>query len=183
MRGLARTTTLAAGLHFSRRGRFWASLGTGRPKMTRLRLAVSLFALCPIVALSAPAPRAKKEDTVEIPEAARVRKNPLPRSPEVARVGRALWQIHCETCHGSSGRGDGPNARLHEQRKGHAPRNLTDPNVQENLTDGEIFWRVSKGIIEGDNIIMPSYEKKIPFETERWQIVLYVRELGQAGKK
>ena len=99
------------------------------------------------------------------------------------RNAQTLWQKHCETCHGASGRGDGPNARLHEQRKGHAPRNLTNPKVQQNLTDGDIFWRITKGIIEeGNNVIMPRYEEKIPSETDRWQLVLFVRELGPARK-
>ena len=38
------------------------------------------------------------------------------------------------------------------------------------MTDGEIFWRVTKGIIEGDNIIMPTYENKAT-DTERWLLV------------
>ena len=80
------------------------------------------------------------------------------------------------------GKGDGPNARLHERRKGYAPRNLTDPAVQENLTDGEIYFRISKGLVEGKNIIMPSYETKVPDEIDRWTLVLFVRELGRAGK-
>ena len=103
------------------------------------------------------------------------------RTEETLRLARTLWRTNCETCHGVAGRGDGPNARLHERRKGHAPRNLTDPNVQENLTDGELFWRVSKGIIEDGNIIMPSFEKEVPSETQRWLLVLFVRELGRAG--
>jgi hypothetical protein len=121
-------------------------------------------------------------EATEITPAERHRRNPVSASPEALGAGRALWRTHCETCHGTAGKGDGPNARLHERRRGHAPRNLTDPDLQENLTDGEIFWRVSKGIIEGDNIIMPSYEKKVPSETGRWRLVLFVRGLGRAGR-
>ena len=56
--------------------------------------------------------------------------------------------------------------------------------MQDNLTDGEIFWRISKGIIEeGNNVIMPRYEDKIPSETERWQLVVFVRELGRAARR
>ena len=156
--------------------------------MMRLPIAVSLLAALPLAVLAqAPqkrGPGAKKsvEDTLEIPDAARDRRSPVLRSEQTLRLGRALWQTHCETCHGTAGKGDGPNARLHERRKGHAPRNLTDPNVQENLTDGEIFWRVTKGIIEGDNIIMPTYENKAT-DMERWLLVLFVRELGKAGAR
>jgi hypothetical protein len=128
--------------------------------------------------------RKDADDPYEIPEAARERRNPVVRSDIAIRSAHTLWEKHCETCHGVTGRGDGPKARLHEQRKGHAPRNLTNPKVQENLTDGEIFWRISKGIIEeGNRVIMPKYEDKIPSETERWQLVLFVRELGQAAPR
>jgi mono/diheme cytochrome c family protein len=156
--------------------------------MIRFQMAVSLLAALPLVALAqnppkrAADPKKSAEDPLEIPDAARDRRSPVLRSEETLRLGRTLWLSHCETCHGTTGKGDGPNARLHERRKGHAPRNLTDPNVQENLTDGEIFWRVSKGIIEGENIIMPTFENKAS-EGERWLLVLYVRELGKAGAR
>jgi mono/diheme cytochrome c family protein len=142
--------------------------------------------LLPLLAGAAPPPsgratarKAVAEDELEVPPAQRDRRNPVLPSEEALRAGRFQWREHCETCHGAQGRGDGPNARLHERRKGHAPRNLTEPEVQENLTDGEIFWRISKGIIEGETIIMPAFATKVPSETNRWLLVLYVRELGR----
>lgn len=149
---------------------------------------VGLLAVSPLLAgsaRSAQAPASRKgaqeaEDPYEIPEAAHERRNPLVRSELALRNAQTLWQRHCESCHGATGRGDGPNARLHEQRKGRAPRNLTNPKVQANLTDGDIFWRITKGIIEeGNNVIMPRYEDKISSENDRWQLVLFVRELAQ----
>ena len=137
----------------------------------------------PATGRAAPAAKPSVEDALEVPAAERVRKNPVAPSPEALRAARFQWREHCETCHGAQGRGDGPNARLHEARKGIAPRNLTEPEVQENLTDGEIFWRVSKGIIEGESIIMPAFADKVPSETHRWQLVLYVRELGRSRSR
>ena len=128
-------------------------------------------------------PKKEVDSPWAIPEAASARANPLVASAQALIAGRGLWRDHCLTCHGAAGRGDGPNAKLHERRKGYAPRDLTDPNVQENLTDGDIFWRLSKGLKKDDDIIMPSYETKVPDETERWQLVLFVRELGRAAKK
>jgi len=64
--------------------------------------------------------------------------------------------------------------------QGHTPR-LTKHNVQENLTDGDIFWRISRGIVEGSNVIMPAYHEKIPSESDRWRLVLVVRELGRSA--
>ncbi|HSB60519.1 MAG TPA: c-type cytochrome [Vicinamibacteria bacterium] len=151
--------------------------------LSALGLAAALAALV----LALPAPPARRGERAAgavraagITPAERDRENPVRASPRALAAGRTLWRIHCETCHGTAGKGDGPNARLHERRRGHAPRDLTDPDLQENLTDGEIFWRLSNGIIEGENIIMPSFEKKISSETARWQLVIFVRELGRA---
>ena len=147
--------------------------------------------VCVAILILAQAPLAKRraepkkdaESPWAIPEAASARANPLVASPQFLSAGRGLWRDHCLTCHGAGGRGDGPNAKLHERRKGYAPRDLTDPNVQENLTDGDIFWRLSKGLKKDEDIIMPSYEAKVPDENERWQLVLFVRELGRAARK
>lgn len=117
-----------------------------------------------------------------VPAEASARENPLPASDENIHMARGLWARHCETCHGPEGRGDGPSARLHAQRHGQKPRDLTQAAVQENLTDGDIFWRVTHGIIEGDNIIMPAYGEKIPADRQRWMLVLMVRELGRAAQ-
>jgi mono/diheme cytochrome c family protein len=153
----------------------------------KIALAMGVLALTPLTGPAAkparPAEAAKAADPWAIPETARGRRNPVPSNPETVTAGRALWKENCATCHGTSGRGDGPNAKLHERRKGYAPRDVTDPAVQENLTDGEIFWRISHGIIKDEDVIMPSYEAKIPSETERWQLVVFVRELGRAAKK
>jgi Cytochrome C oxidase, cbb3-type, subunit III len=151
-----------------------------------LGVAVGLLVIAGTQAPQAKRPTEPKKDAQSpwaIPEAASARPNPLVASPETLSAGRGLWRDHCLTCHGARGKGDGPNAKLHERRKGYAPRDLTDPNVQENLTDGDIFWRLSKGLKKDDDIIMPSYETKLPEETERWQLVLFVRELGRAAKK
>jgi hypothetical protein len=154
----------------------------------RLCLVLGVVAFLPLMA-RASSPRASEprqeasDDPWDIPAAASGRVNPLSASEETLVRGHALWREHCETCHGVKGRGDGPNARLHERRKGHAPRNLTDPEVQSALTDGDILWRITKGLIEDGNIIMPSYEGKVPSETDRWHLVLFVRELGRAARK
>ena len=171
----------------------WSRAGTGCGRgggeMMKQLVWVGALVLAPLVAVSAlerqaADPTKDADDPYEIPEAARERRNPMVRSDLALRSGQTLWKKHCENCHGVTGRGDGPDARLHEKRKGHAPRNLTNAKVQDNLTDGEIFWRISKGIIEeGNNVIMPKYEDKIPSETERWQLVLFVRELGPAAKR
>jgi mono/diheme cytochrome c family protein len=156
--------------------------------MKTMWLGVGVLALLPLVASGGPEPKrtekAKEtDDPPEIPAEARTRPNPIVATEETLHAGRALWHSYCESCHGAAGKGDGPDARLHELRKGHAPRDLTDPKVQTNLTDGEIFWRITHGIVENEDVIMPAYEAKIAGEKQRWQTVLYVRELGRAARK
>lgn len=80
----------------------------------------------------------------------------------------------CFSCHGESGKGDGPVGESFNPR----PRNFTDTRWQGVRTDGEIFWAISNGtelgmIPYGDNLN----------EEERWQLVSYIRELGKSVKK
>jgi len=140
-------------------------------------IAVSLLAAAVSLAAGSLGATQEQADTTEAPAEIRDRPNPVVTGPESIKAGRVLWEKHCFTCHGDAGRGDGPNARLHEARKGVKPRDLTDPKLQNNMTDGEIFWRVSKGLVEHGEVLMPSYEEKIPSEAQRWQLVHYVRSL------
>src|SRR5687768_10848075 len=127
----------------------------------RVALVLTALAAGPLV-LAAP-PREEPQEPPRpktgwtIPEEESRRKSPFPNPREAARMGRALWHVHCETCHGVTGKGDGPNARLHERRKKVAPRDVSDPSLQENLTDGDILWRITKGIVDDGNVIMPPY--------------------------
>jgi mono/diheme cytochrome c family protein len=52
-----------------------------------------------------------------------------------------VFSTRCATCHGYSGRGDGPGARALNPR----PRNYTDPDWQKSVTDEQI----KKTIVEG----------------------------------
>jgi cytochrome c553 len=52
-----------------------------------------------------------------------------------------VFSTRCATCHGHSGRGDGPGARALNPR----PRNYTDPRWQKSVTDEQI----KKTILEG----------------------------------
>lgn len=103
--------------------------------------------------------------------------NPLAPSPESLKRGRALYRQHCSTCHGDKGRGDGPYARMHS-RRAKPPRDLTIPETQARMTDGEIFWKISTGLRVVDRIIMPAFDEDIRAEEDRWKVVLYVRALG-----
>jgi len=103
-------------------------------------------------------------------EAARV--NPLPANPDNVRKGERLFNRYCTACHGVGGRGDGPLA----QQWSRLPKDLTHPDRQSRLSDGEIFWKISAGHREGADEIMPGVGYKLNAD-ERWRLVLYVRSL------
>jgi mono/diheme cytochrome c family protein len=92
--------------------------------------------------------------------------NPLQSSTENLAHGRALFETVCAPCHGATGRGNGSVVHLLQ----HKPANLLT-GVSSNLPDGYMF-----GYIRNGGIWMPSYDDAMS-QTERWQIVLYVREL------
>jgi mono/diheme cytochrome c family protein len=109
-------------------------------------------------------------------EAGRV--NPLTASPANVRKGKRLFSRHCTACHGTLGRGDGPVA--HQWAR--LPKDLTNPERQARLTDGEIFWKISKGHRTGSDVIMPGLAGKLGAD-DRWRIVLHVRNLNAAAPR
>jgi mono/diheme cytochrome c family protein len=100
------------------------------------------------------------------------RANPLQATSEDVAAGMRLFARHCTACHGTHGEGDGPVAALWPR----LPKDLTNPVRQQRLTDGEIFWKISKGHKEGSEVIMPGLAEKLN-ETDRWRIVVFVRTL------
>jgi mono/diheme cytochrome c family protein len=114
------------------------------------------------------------------PAEARAVNSPLNPHPEQLKKGRSLFVVHCVTCHGDHGRGDGPSARLHARRSGYTPRDLSRSDLQANLTDGEIFWKIGHGWRPKGKIVMPGIGSEVA-EEDRWRLVLYVRSLAQKG--
>ena len=115
------------------------------------------------------------KNTWELPDDADKTKNPVASSPESIEKGKALFlersKGNCIFCHGETGAGNEANfPRL--RRK---PADLTNKERMAKMTDGELFWKITKGI----NGIMPAGEKRMNDE-ERWHVVNYIRTLGKA---
>jgi mono/diheme cytochrome c family protein len=108
-----------------------------------------------------------------VPAEASALQNPVPSSPQALNRGQSLFQRHCSPCHGAGGRGDGPVAGYWKE----LPKDLGDPARQDRLSDGEIFWKLSKGHRQGADVIMPAFSERLPSSEDRWRIVLYVRTL------
>lgn len=97
---------------------------------------------------------------------AEYQKKKMPAGVE-ANQGKMLWAVHCKSCHGNQGLGDGPKAANLET----LPGNFKSPEFQAQ-SDGTIYYQSFVGRGE-----MPSYEKKIPDEEDRWNLVAYIRTL------
>ncbi len=120
----------------------------------------------------------KQEDfsknTWELPADADKTKNPVASTPESISKGKELYlertKGNCIFCHGEDGTGN--EANLPRLRR--KPADLSNKERMSAMTDGELFWKISKGI-KG---IMPDGEKRMT-EEERWNVVNYVRTLAK----
>jgi mono/diheme cytochrome c family protein len=74
----------------------------------------------------------------------------------------------CAQCHGEHGKGDGPEAAMHDP----PPSDITDARHMNTVTDGEIFYQISEG-----RKPMPSFKKRLT-EDQRWGLVLRVRSFS-----
>jgi len=113
----------------------------------------------------------------EAPEQEKARPNPVAVTPEAITKGKALYRRHCTSCHGPAGKGDGPAAGFGAE----IPDDLTDPARQARLTDGEIFWKISNGLRDGAEIVMPGFSREISSEENRWKVVAFLRTLRSAA--
>jgi len=114
------------------------------------------------------------KNTWELPEDADKTKNPVAASAESIEKGKALYtertKGNCVFCHGDTGAGN--EANLPRLRR--KPADLSNKEHLSAETDGELFWKISKGITG----IMPAGEKRMT-EEERWHVVNYVRTLAK----
>jgi mono/diheme cytochrome c family protein len=97
----------------------------------------------------------------EAPAAEKAKKSP---GGNIAN-GKKLAETNCISCHGASGKGDGPAAAALNPK----PADWTSPKVQAE-SDGTLFWKISNG--RGP---MPPW-KHLP-EKDRWDLVAYVKSL------
>lgn len=93
-------------------------------------------------------------------------RNPMPMSPDVLARGEKQYQIYCEPCHNSDGKGGDQRAAVILNGF-----NLLQ-DVYKNMGDGELFHIISAG---GPNQ-MGSYASQIEVE-DRWAIINYLRLL------
>lgn len=95
-------------------------------------------------------------------------KNPVakPALAASAARGAALYKQHCASCHGETGKGDGPDGAYYTP----LPSDLTAQAVVRQ-PDAELFVKITRG--RGD---MERFDKKLD-AAQRWDAVNFVRTL------
>jgi mono/diheme cytochrome c family protein len=137
-----------------------------QPSSTRTAaiLLIILFALAAYFAYTA-----YNHSVWILPEEAKLVKNPLTIDTQTA--AKSILPIYldkCAECHGETGQGNGPQAKMYDPR----PRMLTDAPHLSTVTDGELYYVITNG-----HKPMPSYKKKLTDE-QRWQLVMLVRSFS-----
>ena len=98
------------------------------------------------------------------PAKAVAKHNPLESDPQAVAAGAKLFEMHCAECHGATADGGkkGPSLRADD--------------VQQS-SPGALFWLLTNGVVRRG---MPVWSK-LP-EPQRWQLVSYIKSLGQPAK-
>ena len=97
--------------------------------------------------------------------------NPFKGKADAADAGKAIFAANCASCHGDSGKGDGPaGATLNPK-----PADLSEP--AKNDTDGEILWHVAEGSAAGEpGSAMPAWKGTLT-QDQIWQVITYLQTL------
>lgn len=90
------------------------------------------------------------------------------------KAGKVTYDKVCATCHGATGKGDGPAAAVLPTK----PRNHTDGLYMNTLSDEYVFKIIKEGgVAVGKAQFMPAWEAQIK-DPEIWNVVAYIRSLA-----
>ena len=103
----------------------------------------------------------------EAPARAAAKKNPVAADADSLAAGKKVYASNCLACHGEKGKGDGPASAAVNPK----PHDLAEEVVKKQ-SDGALYWKLTEG-----KKPMPSYDKTLS-ESERWQVINYLRTLG-----
>jgi mono/diheme cytochrome c family protein len=102
-----------------------------------------------------------------VPDKYEKMKNPFLGADDTENVGRLLFAQHCKSCHGSKGKGDGKKAASLDTPIG----DFTLPSFKKQ-SDGALYYKTYQGRDD-----MPSFEKKITEEEDKWLVINYIKSL------
>jgi len=117
--------------------------------------------------------------TAQAPDDIHNQPNPLEPSRETLYAGESLFQgdvqpVACKICHGVNGNGLGIMA----QGLNPSPRNFGCKETMQKISDGQLFWIIRNG---SPGTGMPAFKELE--DREIWQIIHYLRQFSQPGKK
>lgn len=85
---------------------------------------------------------------------------------------KQLYQANCASCHGDTGKGDGPGAASLSK----PPQDLTNQQFVSTKSEADFFNAITQGVAPD----MPAFSDQIS-ESDRWALAAYIRSLAFAG--
>src|SRR5712691_8162693 len=122
-----------------------------------------LFVIAVVISAAAAVAIAAEEKWTAPGDAA-AKKNPVRANAASIGRGKTVYTAECLSCHGSSGKGDGPAAKDLKE----SPGDMTKLGSQ---SAGAIFWKITEG-----KKPMASFAKKLS-EQQRWDVINYLHTL------
>ena len=120
-----------------------------------------------LVVMLAFTPKGTDQKPWPVPDADKNKVNPSKGDAASVATGKALYNTHCKSCHGTKGKGDGTKAAQLDTECG----DFSSAAFQAQ-TDGSLFYKTKVGRKD-----MPSYKTKIPDANDMWAVVNYLRTL------
>ncbi|NUN14153.1 MAG: c-type cytochrome [Myxococcales bacterium] len=102
----------------------------------------------------------------DVPKEYADRVNPFDGNAAAVAAGEQLFKTHCASCHGNTGKGNGPKA----------PATIPDWTIETDIltaSDGMLYWHVAEGLT---GTAMPAWKTTLS-QDEIWQVIAYIRTL------
>lgn len=140
----------------------FSQLPVSRSWRGRFQMSSIILIACSFVATTIPYYFARATET----------ENPLTPTTEVLASGKQIYQQNCVSCHGDTGRGDGPAARALPG----LPADFTQQHFSMH-TDAEVFGWIKGG---KPGTAMPGFGDALDDE-QVWQVITYIRQFYQGA--
>jgi copper transport protein len=96
--------------------------------------------------------------------------NPIPPNSESVEAGQTLFIANCASCHGPTGKGDGPVGLTLNPR----PADLSQHAIPGVHTDAQLYEWITNGF---PGSAMPAWKATLS-DTDRWNLVNFIRTLA-----